>query len=209
VQAGCTLYCNGSIDITCIKVAPYKDGEKLYLDAEQIIPIQDAQDYQIRLTAKKQEEAISSKNEADRHKLRRSFWERTLPAMREKTGIYNNVSPTKDNWLYGASGYSGIPYNSVIRSDGARVGLFISTSNREKNKEIFRKLESQAKDITILGRKLDWRELPEKKTNCISLHYQGYGLNDIDNWDEVIEFLADGLTQLKQILQPLLDEAMR
>jgi len=92
------------VDITCIKVTPYKDGDKLYLDTEQIIPIQDIGDYQIRLTAKKQEETISSNEEVARHKNRYKFWEKALPILRAKTGIYNNVSPTKDNWLTGASG---------------------------------------------------------------------------------------------------------
>lgn len=58
----------------CIKVTPYKDDEKLYLDPEQIIPMQDIGDYQIRLTAKKQEETISSKEEATRYKTRYRFW---------------------------------------------------------------------------------------------------------------------------------------
>jgi hypothetical protein len=197
------------VDITCIKVTPYMDGDKLYLDAEQILPVQDVGDYQIRLTAKKQEEVSTSKEEATRYKLRRQFWEQALPAMREKSGIYHNVSPSKDNWLYGGSGHSGIVYNAVIRGDGARVELFISTNNRERNKEIFRRLEEQAKDIIVLERKLDWRELPEKKTSRISLHYNGYGLNDIDNWDEVISFIADGLAELRRTFQHLLDDAMR
>ena len=198
-----------SVDITCIKVVPYKDGDKLYLDVEQIIPIKDAQDYQIRLTAKKQEETILSKNETDRHRLRRRFWERALPVIRDKTGIYQNVSPKKDNWLGGASGYSGITYNSVIRGDGARVELFINTSSREKNKEIFRKLERQAQEVAIIGQKLDWRELPENITSCISIHYQEYGLNDTEHWDEIIEFIAEGLAGLRQVFQPLLDDIMK
>lgn len=85
------------VDITCIKVTPYNHGDKLYLDVEQILPIQDIGDYQIRLTAKKQEENISSKEEASRYKLRYQFWEKALPKLRAKSGIYNNVSPTKDN----------------------------------------------------------------------------------------------------------------
>jgi len=198
------------VDITCIKVTPYMDGEKLYLDAEQILPIQDVGDYQIRLTAKKQEESTTSKEEATRHKLRRQFWERALPAMREKSGIYHNVSPSADNWLYGASGHSGIVYNAVIRGDGARVELLIGTSNRDRNKEIFRKIKISGQHATIHGGNvLDWRELPEKKASCISLHYGGHGLNDTDNWDEVIAFIADGLGELRRELQPLLDNAMR
>ena len=197
-----------SVDITCIKVAPYKDGEKLYLDVVQIIPIQDAQDYQIRLTAKKQEETIL--NEAGRHKLRRSFWEQAIPALREKTGIYNNVSILRDdNWVYGATGYSNIHYNTIILKDGARVELFISTNTASRNKEIFNKLKNKVGNAQILGKNIDWRELPEKRASCISLHYQDYGLNDIDNWHDIITFMTDGLAGLKNVLQPLLDDVMK
>lgn len=96
------------VDITCIKVTPYKDGEKVYLDVEQIIPMQDIGDYQIRLTAKKQEETVSTKEEATRNKVRYAFWERALPVLRAKTGIFMNVSPSNDQWISGASGYGGV-----------------------------------------------------------------------------------------------------
>jgi len=125
------------VDITCIKVTPYMDGEKIYLVVEQIIPIQDIGDYQIRLTAKKQEETISSKEEATRHKKRYNFWEQALPILRVKTGIFNNVSPTKDNWIAGASGYSGVSFNPVIRMDGARAELYIDTGDELRNTIIF------------------------------------------------------------------------
>ena len=61
------------VDITCVKVKPYIEGDKVYLDTERILPIQDVGDYQIRLTAKKQEEVISSKEEAARFNLRYRF----------------------------------------------------------------------------------------------------------------------------------------
>jgi len=198
-----------SVDITCIKVTPYKDGEKLYLDVEQIIPIQDAQDYQIRLTAKKQEETILSKNEANRHKLRRRFWEKALPVLREKTGLYNNVSPTKDNWIYGASGHSGIPYSAIIRRDGARVELYISTDDKTKNKSIFHKLKKLVEGNSESNYEFDWRELENKKSSCISIHYSDYGLDDENHWDDVIDFLADGISTLIKVFKPLLDEAMQ
>jgi len=198
-----------SVDITCIKVTPYKDGEKLYLDAEQIIPIQDAQEYQIRLTAKKQEETISSKNEVNRHKVRRSFWEKALPVLRERTGIYNNVSPTKDNWLYGASGHSGVQYSAIIRFDGARVELYISTDDKAKNKAIFHKLKKLVEESGESGNSFDWRELEDKKASCISLHYNEYGLDDDAHWDDVINFLADGIATLIKVFKPLLGEAVK
>ena len=167
------------VDIKCIKVTPYKDGEKLYLDVEQIIPIQDIEDYQIRLTAKKQEETVSSKEEATRHKTRYRFWEKALPVLRVKTGAYSNVSPTKDNWLTGASGYSGVSFNPVIRMDGARAELYIDTGDEQRNTSIYDKLKSKETDIdsTFAGT-LIWQDLPGKRARRICVQYHDYGLNN-------------------------------
>jgi hypothetical protein len=194
-----------NVDITCIKVTPYMDGEKLYLDAEQIIPIRDAQDYQIRLAAKKQEETISSKTDM----VRRSFWEKALPVLREHTGIYNNVSPTKDNWIYGASGYSGILYSVIIRLDGARAELCISTDDKSKNKIIFHKLKKLVEEIDENHYGFDWREMEDKKASCISLHYNQYGLDDDAHWNDIIKFLADGVSTLIKVFKPLLGDVVK
>ncbi|MGI6176345.1 MAG: DUF4268 domain-containing protein [Christensenellales bacterium] len=153
------------VDITCIKVTPYKDDEKLYLDSEQIIPMQDTGDYQIRLTAKKQEETISSKEEAARYKIRYRFWEMALPVLRSKTGMYSNVSLGKDNWLTGASGHSGVVFNSVIRMDGARAELYIDTGDDMRNMSIYDALKSQESEISsAFPGELIWQELPGKKS---------------------------------------------
>jgi len=198
------------VDITCIKVTPYKDGDKLYLDVEQIIPIQDIGDYQIRLTAKKQEETISSKEEATRFKMRYRFWEKALPIMREKTGVFNNVSPTKDNWLGGASGHSGITFNAIIKMDGARAELYINAGDREKNKSIFHGLKAKINETgSAVNMAIDWRELPEKNTSAISIHYNDYGLKDNEHWEEIANFLGESLSQLITVFKPLLDTVLK
>lgn len=198
------------VDITCIKVTPYKDGEKLYLDAEQIIPIQDIGDYQIRLTAKKQEETLSSKEEASRHKKRYRFWERALPILRAATGIYNNVSPTNDNWLTGASGHSGVIFNPVIRMDGARAELYIDTGDEQRNTNIFEALKSKESDIAVFfAGELDWQDLPGKRACRICTQYHDYGLNDEEHWDEIAHFLADNIRLLMKVFKPLLDAIIK
>ena len=182
------------VDITCIKVTPYEDGDKVYLDVEQIIPMQDIGDYQIRLTAKKQEETISSKEEATRYQTRYRFWEKALPVLRSKTGIYNNVSPSKENWLTGSGGYSGLAFNPIIRMDGARAELYIDTGDKVKNKSIFHELKAKQNEIEgLICQALDWRELPEKNASCISIYYHDYGLNHEDHWDDIIAFLGDSI----------------
>ena len=198
------------VDITCVKVTPYKDSEKLYLDTEQIIPIQDIGDYQIRLTAKKQEDTISTNEEVTRHKTRYKFWEKALPVLRAKTGIYSNVSPVKDNWLTGASGHSGIVFNPVILLDGARAELYIDTGDEQRNKNIFDKLKSKENDIdTSFHGELIWNDLPGKRACRISVQYHDFGLTNEEQWDEIIDWLADTIAELIRVFKPLLDDIMR
>lgn len=198
------------VDITCIKVTPYQDGDKLYLDAEQILPVQDVGDYQIKLSAKKQEDIVSSNEEASRHKLRRKFWEKAIPILRAKTSMYNNVSPSKDNWITGASGHSGITYNPVILMDGARAELYIDVGDKDRNKLIFHKLFEQKNEYNSkLGSETEWREIPEKRASIICIKFSECGLLDEDRWDEVIDFLAKSISKLREVFKSPLDAAIK
>jgi len=202
--------CNHGIDITCCKVTPYKDGDKLYLDVERILPIQDIGDYQVRLAVKKQEDAVSLNEDALRHKLRFRFWEKALPVLRAKTGIYNNVSPSRHHWLSGASGHSGIFFTPVIKKNGAQAELWIGTADRNRNKDLFHKLIAKKHDIeSKFGGKLDWQELPDKIGCRICVHFHSYGLYNEEHWDEVISFLADNLAKLITVFKIPLDAAVK
>ena len=198
------------IDITCIKVTPYQDEGKLYLYAEQILPIQDIGDFQIRLTAKKQEGAISSKEEATRQKSLYRFWEKALPVLRQETGIYNNVSPSKDSWLVGASGHSGIAFYPFINMDCARAELRIATSDRDKNKSIYHKLIDKKNEIeSAFEGELDWHELPDNKACKVCVHFKRYGLKDEERWDEIISFLAENIAKLIAVFKEPLASAVK
>jgi len=200
------------IDITCIKVTPYKDEDKLYLDVEQILPTQDIGDYQIRWATKKQEETATAKEEATRYKLRYRFWEKALPVVRTKTDVFNNISPSKDNWLTGVSGHSGIVYCLKINMHGARAELRIESTDKDWNEKIFNKLYKTKKQEaeSAFGGELDWQELPDKKVCHISVHYDEYGLNDYEkHWGEIANFLADNVAKLISTFKPLLDAVVK
>jgi hypothetical protein len=44
------------IDIRCIRLKPYRDNERLILDVQQIIPLPEAEEYQVQIKAKQQRE---------------------------------------------------------------------------------------------------------------------------------------------------------
>ncbi len=44
------------VDIRCVKMEPYRDEEKIYLDMQQVIPLPEAAEFQIQVRRKKQKE---------------------------------------------------------------------------------------------------------------------------------------------------------
>ena len=64
-----------------------------------------------------------------------AFWTEAIPAITKYTDLYKNISPSKDNWITGASGYGGIGFNCVITKRSTRVELYISKGNQEENKK--------------------------------------------------------------------------
>ncbi len=60
--------------IRCVRVKPQKDGEKLYFDIQQIIPLPESADYQVRLKEKADEEReISRENKRERSIFKHLF----------------------------------------------------------------------------------------------------------------------------------------
>ncbi len=199
-----------NVDIKCMKLTPYIHDSYLYLDTEQILPIQDIGDYQIKLSAKRQEDIVASSAETTRIRLNKEFWELALPTLRTKTGIYNNVSPSKDHWVNGASGYSGIQYNAVILSNGARAELYIDTGDKERNKLIFHKLYERKEAFNIkVGMEIDWQELPEKRACRLGILQNNSGLLDKEHWVDSINFLGDNIAKMINVFKLPLDEAIR
>ena len=50
------------VDIRCIKMEPYLDGERIYLDMQQVIPLPETADFQIKVRRKKQKELQTKKD---------------------------------------------------------------------------------------------------------------------------------------------------
>ena len=60
------------IDIRCVRLKPYKLNEDVVIDIEQIIPIPEASDYQVRVREKNREERRERKNKQQRLRFRLS-----------------------------------------------------------------------------------------------------------------------------------------
>ena len=201
---------NHGVKIKCIKVSPYILNEQVLIDTEQIIPIRDAEDYIIKIANKKQEELELKESNAERHKVRLKFWRCLLDEMNKKSNLFQNVNPTKDNWLNCGSGYSDIKYEFVITGKNARIGLCIDKGSQDINKEIFDELYNIKDEIeNKFKNKLIWRRLDEKKVSKINYSLENVNVFSEDYWNEMIDFMVENMINFNKAINESLNKVMK
>lgn len=201
---------NHGVDVKCIRVTPYVDNGRIYLDTEQILPIQDVGDYQVRLSAKKQEDLAGSKGQSGTKDLVRRFWETALPIIGETLIIYKDRTPSTDQWVSGRSGHSGISFALWRLKDRVRIQIDINTGNKDRNKRIYAALHARKAELeAALGYELEWLEQPEFLTSRIlgpSYHCQ---LSDTESWPDAIQWLAVNMKTFYEVLKGPVSAAAR
>lgn len=178
------------IRIQCIKAVPYALGEQLFLSLEQIIPVKEAEEYQISVNEKADAERQERRAIPNRQRVRKQFWAQLLPLL-EGAGINLFVGAVPDA-------------NAVKRVDvpgqGVRVALQFTQSevrvklifHRKKGLLNYQKFDRDAFYAAI---KVELREEPTagKAQRLVA----GYAVAAFDesNWPAINEWLVATLQQ--------------
>jgi len=186
------------IDARCVKVIPYRFGENLFIDLQQVIPTPEAADYMIRMAEKDTEQKSAKGAQRWSHEMRYAFWEQVLEAFREaRFERWQNISPSRDNWITSSIGVSGCNLVLIFLRQEIRVELQLNRSDASENKWLFDRLANEADDLAAkVGDQLDWRRLDDKKVSIIQcrLPVQGYTK---DNWPEMVDWLRQRYTEME------------
>lgn len=193
---------NFGLRIQCFKVTPYELDERLILDIEQIIPIKDAEEYIISMQDKNLEDQKGKLESDDRSKIRLELWKRLLDKLNQKTSLFKNISPSKDPWMNAASGIGGIVYSITINKDSCRVEVYISRSTQEESKKVFDRLIAYKDEIEgVFGKGLEWYRLENRIASKVTYSNTGLNSYDKEQWDLIVDFLADGVYRLEKAFQ--------
>lgn len=195
------------IDARCIKAIPYRFGEELFLDIQQVIPTPEAADYMIRMAQKETEEKSAIGVQRRSHQLRLAFWEKALEAMRERgLSLFANISPSKDHWLSAGTGISGCVYNLIFSKDEARVEISLQRANKTENKWLFDQLYSERDGLERdFGAALDWKRMEDRKSSRIQFSRNFDGFSE-EAWPEMIDWLGEHMQRLEATFHPRLVE---
>lgn len=136
-----------------------------------------------------------------RHRWRLEFWKGLLDKSKSRgVRLFENIKPSKENWIGTGAGKSGLQYAYVILMNSSRVELYIDTGNREENKKIFDKLYSQKEEIEKeFGGELDWQRLNDKRACRIAAQVSKHiGLKDEDKWDRIQDDMIDTMIRFEK-----------
>jgi len=187
------------IDARCVKVVPYRFGEEIFVDLQQVIPTPEAADYMIRMAEKDSEEKSAKGAQKWSHQMRLEFWEQALEALRA-AGLerWQNITPSRDHWLNSSIGVSGVTLTLIFLRHEVRVEFQLNRSDPAENKWVFDQLaeNSETYEQTV-GEELEWRRIDDKKVSMVvcKTPVQGYSK---ENWPAMIDWLVDHYREMDE-----------
>ena len=207
VTATCLWLIDHGIDVQCKRITPFSYEDKVLLNVEQVIPPKEAQEFMVRVGRKKLEEQRGRTENVERYRRRLKFWGELLPTLSGKAAnLFFNRSPSKDHWLSGSTGHSGVNHNFHFLKDRIRYELYVGNSDHDYNKRIFDGLETNKTKIEeAFGAPMDWRRLDDKKSSRIFAE-ELLETYEEDNWPDAFVWLNDAMNRGIEAFQHELDK---
>jgi hypothetical protein len=189
------------IDIRCIRLRPYLDGEKRLVDVQQILPLPEANEYQVQIREKEQ---VGRKKRAERHDVRLKFWEGLIAVARDRKTRHANIKPGAYHWLGASSGIRGLGFNYVTVQEYGVTELYIDRGDAVENKQIFDHLYAQKTEIEkSFDGTLQWERLDTKRACRIKhvVEIGGYRSPE-SQWPRIQSEMVIAMTRLEAALKP-------
>jgi len=79
------------LDIRCIRMKPYRDGNRILIDVQKVIPLPEAEDYQVKIREKQQKERISRTSSKDFTKFQVTIEGQTSKPLAKRKAIFEIV----------------------------------------------------------------------------------------------------------------------
>ena len=189
------------IDIRCIRLRPYTNGASRLIDVQQIIPLPEANDYQVQLREKVQQ---VRKQKLDRYDVRQRFWDGLIAIARAQRTRHANIKPGPYHWLGASSGIRGLGFNYVIIQEYGIAELYVDRGEATENKRIFAHFFANKDAIeTAFGESLSWEPLEDKRACRIKYTVKTGGYRSPESqWPAVQAQMVEAMTRLEAALKP-------
>lgn len=196
------------LDIRCVRLKPYVNGQQTLIDAQQVVPLPEAEEYMVQMKEKEQAERSE---QAARHSERRAFWTLVLPEITKATGKWKNCSPSDSDWIAAPSGVKGVRWVLRVRQNDCALDLYIDAGPGSQlwNKSVYDSLYSRRREIdSAFGGELSWFRLDGKQASCLTCYPDKIGYrSDREKWPLAARAFADCAKRLDLAVRPYLEGA--
>ncbi len=153
----------------------------------------------VSLASKALDEAEETANAKARNALRREFWTQVLEALKGKTSLFQNVSPSTDGNIDVTSGASRVKFILAAGLLYARAEAHIDRKDKAENKAIFDALYAQKDQLEKdFGGKLEWERLDDRIASRIKSEIPGNIYLERDDWPPLIAHMVDAVVRLEK-----------
>ena len=192
------------IDIRCVRLRPYRHAESTFIDVQQIIPLPEANEYQVQVREKEQQ---GRKSKSDKHATSLRFWTQLVALCRQQGKRHGGRKPSAYNYLSAVSGVPGLNFNYVVTRDDSSTELYIDVGDEARNKGIFDRLVAQRAQIeNAFGGALTWERLERRRACRIKQEINAGGLQSTESeWHALHQAMIDTMSRLETALRPALD----
>ncbi len=193
------------LDITCVRLRPYRMGSEILIDATQIIPLPEAAEYEVKL---REQEKEKRKVEGARQEIFRGFWTKLLDRASQRTQLLSNRSSTKAHWITCGIGRSGFCLALSVKREVTHVECIIRLAGgAEPSKEAYHSLEHRRVEIEKrFGGPLIWELLEHRLGSRIAFEIAGGWASPESEWPNLQDQMIDVLIRLETALRkPIAD----
>jgi len=193
---------NYKIRIQCFKVTPFELKDSLFLNVEQVLPLREAEEFSISMAEKTQDDISSQENLKASHHKRLEFWSHFIKECNKRNNLFQNVSPSKDNWIGLGIGLTGVGLNIVVSRNYARVEVYINRGTQKENKEVFDFLAKYKNDIeTELQESMLWERMDDNVTSRIKMQLDNVSVFDQEDWPKMNSFLIETSENMEKVFR--------
>jgi len=193
------------LDITCVRLKPYKLDGKILIDATQIVPLPEASNYEIKIREQSRE---IRKVKTARQEIFKRFWSQLIERSLGKTQLLANRNTSTDHWLSAGIGRTGFGLNTSLTEDRGRVECYIRLKEGEQaSLTAFKQLYAQREVLeSKFGGPLDWQELPGKIGCRICKDTIGGWRSPEAEWPALQDQLIDTLVRMEATLRAPIEQ---
>ena len=203
------MWLNRHLDITCIRMVPYQHEGRTFVDIQQIIPLPEAAEYQVRVKNKEhsvRQHLLDPANLKGAKALQLRFWTYLRDFANSQKTAVSMTKPPPQNWMgfsIGRSGFRLIAIASTWDSESAsydsnelRVELEIS---RDRDGAVLQRFLDQKESIEReLGYPIYWENAPEKISRKAWVK-RSANLNDESDWPNQVAWILSRLEDFHRV----------